>query len=179
MSDNNNEYLDEQATLPEDPLNGSYHIKGMEWNSDIIYDFLQGERGYFFDKQQGKYIKFSNDIEEGFNNIALKELYNILHSVVNRSNVSADLNNKDINNIMRDTMTTLVMSMTRNRKRWNLLEHTRDSLRNKCENLIYIFLTKTKEGRAADLHYGGGSPTERINHTDSFDKSNNQGGLRN
>jgi len=34
------------------PLEASYFVFGMQSNSDVIFDFLQGERGYFFDKNK-------------------------------------------------------------------------------------------------------------------------------
>lgn len=162
--------------MQEDPLQASYHIWGMQQNSDVVYDFLMGERGFFWDKYKKEYVKFQNQ-EENFNELGLRDMYSILHSVANRSNVLGDLDKKQINQIMLNTMITVVKNLTRNKKRWDLKEHSRDTLVQNTRNMLLLFLTKTTNGQTASLMYGSNGMQERITHDDSFDKANGVGGI--
>jgi len=175
-NENENEYT-QTVNLRENPLEGSYHVYGMQQNSDVVFDFLQGERGYFWNKNKNAYEKFNCD-EDNFNELGLKDLHNILHSVVNRSNVLADLKISEINKIMERTMITIIKNMTRNKKRWQLKEHARDSILQNCKNQMKMFLSKTKEGRAATLFYGNVSMDEDFHHKNEVDQGGIPGMIR-
>lgn len=172
-----NEYSESAAPTYDDPLQSSYHVWGMQQNTDVVFDFLMGERGFFWDKHKKQYKKFEGQ-EPNFNELGLKDLYNIIHSVVNRANVLADLKQSQINTIMFRTMITVVKNMTRNKKRWDLKEHSRDSIVENCKNQLLLFLSKTKDGQTARLFYGNEGMTETLKHDDSFDVANNGGNIR-
>ena len=172
----NEDFQENTGIVQEDPLQASYHVWGMQQNTDVVFDFLMGERGYFWDRNDKKYKKFKGS-EDNFKELGLKDLYNIIHSVVNRSNVLADLKESQIDTIMLRTMTTVVKNMTRNKKRWELKEHSRDSIVENCKNQLLLFLTKTKNGQTAELMFGTGNMQEDIKHSDSFDQANGMTGL--
>lgn len=173
---NYSQFAEHSQTVAEDPLQASYHIWGMQQNTDVVFDFLMGERGFFWDKNEKKYKKFQGQ-ESNFNEQGLKDLYNIMHSVVNRSNVLGNLTDTQINSIMFRTMTTVVKNMTRNKKRWELKEYSRDSIVENIKNQMLIFLSKTKKGAASIQFFGSGNIQESIKHDDSFDQANGIGGL--
>ena len=170
------QFTESNAITQDDPLQSSYHVWGMQQNTDVVFDFLMGERGYFWDKNKRKYEKFINQ-EANFNELGLKSLYNTIHSVVNRSNVLGNLEKDQINRIMYKTMITIVKDMTRNKNRWALKEHARDSIVENIKNQMLIFLSKTKKGAASIQFFGSGNIQESIKHDDSFDQANNIGGL--
>ena len=170
------EYAQSNSVPQDDPLQASYHVWGMQQNTDVVYDFLMGERGFFWDKNTKQYQKFDNQ-EPNFNAIALKSLYNTIHSVVNRSNVLGNLSKDQINRIMYNTLITIIKDMTRNKKRWELKEHARDSILENVKNQMLIFLSKTKDGAAGIQFFGSGNIQERISHDDSFDQANGVSGL--
>ena len=167
---------DNLTASQEDPLQSSYHVWGMQQNTDVVFDFLMAERGYFWDKNLKAYQPF-DDQEPNFNEIGLKTLYNVMHSVVNRSNVLGNLSKAQINTIMFRTMTTIVKDMTRNKKRWELKEHSRDSIVENIKNQLLIFLSKTKEGAASIQFFGSGDIKENYNYKDDFDQANGVSGL--
>ena len=166
-----------EGPVREDPLSSSYHVYGMQQNSDVVFDFLQGERGYFWNKNTQSYEQFAN-ISDNFNELGLKDLYNIMHSVCNRSNVLAELSSTQINKIMERTMITIIKNMTRNKKRWELKEHSRDSILQNSKNQMLMFLSKTLDGHASELFYGNVKMNEDQRHTDNMDIGNGQLNMR-
>ena len=162
------------------PLDSSFYAYAMNINGEVLTDFIMIQRGYVQDPNSQEW-KLRQGLEaEKFNEQGLVDIHKILSSVVNASNSTGNLEQRQINQVMIDTLKTLAYTMVRCKKKWNLKDEDRDILFTSVENLCAITMSKTKDGKFADHLFDSGMK-ENIAHTDSFDKNNNivmQGGIR-
>jgi len=159
------------------PLDQSVHIWALNSNDDNLFNFLMIQQGNLYNKSKNKW-ELTDHTNKGFNEQALQEIYKIMSSVANKSNALGILTKDEIKRIMYFTMVTLLKAMVMNKKRWELKDWSRDCIFTNAENQMFIFLTKALDGHTSTMHFGGTGVRENVNHTDSFDVSNNQGGIR-
>lgn len=154
------------------PLDSSFMAWAMNTNSDILFEFIMVQRGYFMNKNKNEW-ELPNGAQEQFNDEGVREIYKLLSSVANRANVVGILKQDEINRIMLDTLNTLSINMVRCKKKWDLKDAARDNLYRATENLMYITLSKTKEGKFAEHMFQSGNVQERMMHSDNT-MANNQ-----
>lgn len=160
--------------VEKNPLDASVHIWALNSNDDMLLNFLMTQQGNYFDKIKNKWIPLEEN-KLGFNNTGLIEIHRILSSVSNKSNALGWIEEKELKQVMRYTLRTLIKSMIMNKRRWNLKDWAKDTLYRNCENILFLFLTKALKGHTANLHFGNTGVSENITHSDSFDVSNNGG----